>query len=132
MCIYFLYPNIQLYFSQHFEYSSDVPLLISLLYCAFQNFCLHATLLHLSLYRACYHSLIPLWFFFSVLHSGHRISFFSCFSTLSPIAFFLPHFIYYTLVISLFLAFSSLQFHTFWQRLYHIFFTCLLRRNSCF
>ena len=61
-------------------------------------------------------------FFFSVLHSGHKISLLSHSSTLSSIAFFLPYFIHCTLVISPLLASSSLQFHASWQRLHHIFF----------
>ena len=40
-------------------------------------------------------------FFFPVLHSGHKIFFLSCSSTLLPIASFLPHSTHCTLVISL-------------------------------
>ena len=42
-----------------------------------------------------YHS-----FFFSILYSGHKISLLSCSNTFPPIASFLPHSIYCTLVIS--------------------------------
>ena len=70
-------------------------------------------------------------FFFPVLHSGHRISLLSYSNTFPPIAFFLPHFIYCTLVISSLFASSSLQFHTSWYRSHHMFLTCLLRRNPC-
>ena len=70
-------------------------------------------------------------FFFPVLHSGHRIPFFSYSNTFSFIISFLLYFIHYTLVISSLFASSSFQFHAFWHRLYHMFLTCLLRRNSC-
>ena len=70
-------------------------------------------------------------FFFPVLYSGHRISLLSYSSTLSFIVSLFLHFIHCTLVISPLLVSSSLQFHAFWQRLYHIFFTCPSRRNPC-
>ena len=70
-------------------------------------------------------------FFFPVLYSRHKILLLSCSSTLLPIVSFFLHFVYCTFVISPLLAFSSLQFHAFWQRSHHIFFTCLSRRNSC-
>ena len=41
------------------------------------------------------------------------------------------YFIHCTFVISFLFAFSSFQFYTFWHELYYIFFTCLLKRNSC-
>jgi len=69
-------------------------------------------------------------FFFPVLHSGHRISLFSHSNTLFPITSFL-YFIYCTLVISPLFSSFSLQFHAFWYRSHHMFFTCLSRRNSC-
>ena len=70
-------------------------------------------------------------FFFPVLYSRHRISFLSHSSTLSFIVSLFLHFIHCTLVISPLLASFSLQFYAFWKRLYYIFFTCPLRRNSC-
>ena len=60
-------------------------------------------------------------FFFSVLHSGHRIPLLFHSNTFPPIVSFLPYFIYCTLIISPLFASSSLQFHASWHRLHHMF-----------
>jgi len=68
-------------------------------------------------------------FFLSVLHSGHKISLFSCSNILFSIAFFLLYSTHCTFVISLLFTSLFLQFHTSWQRSHHIFFTCLSRKK---
>ena len=67
--------------------------------------------------------------FLSTLYSEHKILLFSCSNTFLTIASFLSHFTHFTLVISLLFASSSLQFHASWHRPYHMFLTCLSRRN---
>jgi len=117
--IYLFYSNIQLYLSQHLEHFPNVPLANLSLCCTFFSM-EHAATLQF------YHS-----FFFSVLYSGYKIFLLSCSDTLPSIAFFLSHFIYYTLIIFSLLASPSLQFHASWQKLYYTFLTCLLRKKPC-
>ena len=69
--------------------------------------------------------------FLSILHSGHKIPFFSCSDTFLIIISLLPYFIYSTLVISPLFASLSLQFHTSWHKSYHTFLDCFSRRNPC-
>ena len=61
--IYFFYFNVQLHISQYFECSPNVPLTVSLCYCAFWTLwlCIAISQFH--------HG-----FFFPVLHSRHKIS----------------------------------------------------------
>jgi len=73
-----------------------------------------------------YHSL-----FLPTLHSGHKISLLSCSNTFLIIVSLLLYFTHSTLIISSLLASSSLQFHTSWHELHHMFLNCFLRRNPC-
>ena len=129
ICVHFLYSNVQPYFSQYFECSSDISLLILLLCCTFWNLCPCTTLLYFSFYRTYYYFLVLPWFLFSCpTFQTQDLSPF-CSNTLSPTASFLLYSTHCTLVISPLFASSSLQFHTFWQKSHHIFLNCLSKKK---
>ena len=70
-------------------------------------------------------------FFLSTLYSGRRIFLLSHSDTFLTIVSLLPHFTHSTLIILFLFASLSLQFYASWYRLYHIFLTCLSRKNPC-
>ena len=131
MYIYFLYPYIQLYFSQHFKCPPHVSLYTPSLAAPFRT-PVHILLCCTSLctrYTTTFQSHYGC--FLLVLHSGHKILFLSSSDISSTISFLLYQ-LHLTLTTPFSLAVFSLYLHTLKQLLHYIFLKCSPEINPCF